>query len=105
MGTCQWGSEEGGGKVKMTFSKQWGNHPSVRHIDGRAYHFQSSHREKSAAESEAFIYRTAGRLVRVFKRLIPSHVLKGSLKFRGKEEIVPEHTTYDVYATIKLRRK
>lgn len=91
--------------MSTEFTKQWGNRPSIRNIDGRAYHFQSTYRDKTDAEREAGHYRGAGRLVRVFKRNVPEHELKGSLKFRGKVEIIKPYTTYDVYATIKLRRK
>jgi hypothetical protein len=91
--------------VIITFSKQWGKGKSIRHFDGRAYHFQSTYRVKSEAEMEANHYRGAGRLVRIFKRVVPRHVLKGSLEFRGKEQFIEEYTTYDVYATVKLRSK
>lgn len=91
--------------MSSRFTKQWGSRPSIRHIGGRAYHFQESVDTKSFSENVAKYYRDQGRLVRVFKRFVPEHALKGSLKFRGKVTIIPSYTTHDVYATVVLKKR
>lgn len=90
---------------RETFSKQWGKRPNIRNIGGRQYHYQTSCYTKNEASEVVEYYREQGRLARSFKHVIPAHVLKGSLQFRGKEEIVKEHVAYDIYVTVKFRSK
>jgi hypothetical protein len=87
------------------FTKQWGSRPNIRHIEGRAYHYQGSANTKAEAERDVEYYRKEGRLARIFKTFRPEHALKGSLKFRGKVTIIPGQWWWDVYATVKTRRK
>ena len=86
-----------------TFTKQWGKRPNIRHIGGRAYHYQESFNTKAEAEEAVEHYRSQGRLARSFKRFVPEHALKGSVEFRGKVTIIPGHHTYDIYVTVKIR--